>query len=86
MSSFGKLERERTKIMEEIEELGPMRRGSLAERYLPCGKSGCHCQRPGAQGHGPKYSLTRKVKGHTKTEYFSADQVPRGGPPARRWR
>ncbi len=76
MTSFDELEREREKILEEMGSLGPMRRGSFAERFLPCGKSGCHCHRPGARGHGPKYSLTRKVKGRTQTEYVSADQAP----------
>jgi len=76
MGSTEKLRRQMEKIVSEIGELGPMRRGSLVERYLPCGKPGCHCGRPDSRGHGPKYSLTYKVKGRTKTEYVSPDQVP----------
>ena len=76
MASRGKLEREREKLLEEMGSLGPMRRGSLVERYLPCGKPGCHCQRPGSRGHGPKYSLTYKVKGRTKTEYVLVERAP----------
>jgi hypothetical protein len=31
-------------------------RGSLIERYKPCGKAGCKCAR--GPGHGPKYYLS----------------------------
>src|ERR1035437_8180793 len=31
-------------------------RGSLIERYLRCGKPGCHCAK--GRGHGPKYYLS----------------------------
>lgn len=76
MGSIEKLQSQMEKIVSEIGGLGPMRRGSLVERYLPCGKPGCHCGRPDSRGHGPKYSLTYKVKGRTKTEYISPEQVP----------
>jgi hypothetical protein len=76
MGAIDKLESLMETIVSEIGALGPMRRGSLAERYLPCGKPGCHCGQPDSRGHGPKYSLTYKVKGRTKTEYVSAEQVP----------
>ena len=76
MGSIEKLQSRMEKIVSELGALGPMRRGSLVERYLPCGRPGCHCGRPDSRGHGPKYSLTYKVKGRTKTEYVSPEQVP----------
>jgi len=76
MSSLKSLETTRGEIMDQIHSLGDMRRGSLVERYLPCGKEGCHCTRPDSRGHGPKYSVTWKVSGKTKTEYVSEEEVP----------
>ena len=70
------LERKRKQILAEISKLGDMRRGTLLERFLPCGKPGCHCTMPHSQGHGPNYSLTYKVEGKTVTEYIRKDLVP----------
>jgi len=68
-------EEERDALLKEIQTIGDMRRGTLIERYIPCGRKGCRCTRPGNKGHGPKYSLTYKVEGKTITEYIRADQV-----------
>lgn len=75
MTRLETLEKKRVGVLEEMGKIGDMRRGTLRERYLPCGRKGCHCARPGSRGHGPKYSLTWKVEGKTKTEYIRADQV-----------
>lgn len=75
MTPLDQLETRRDTLLNEIRALGDMRRGTLLERYLPCGKPGCHCARPGSKGHGPKFSLTYKVQGKTKTEYIPEDQV-----------
>ena len=47
--------------------LGPIRRGSLVRRFMPCGKSGCCCQASPPALHGPYYQWTRKVRGKTLT-------------------
>jgi len=53
----------------------PMRRGSLTERRVKCGKPGCPCaDRPEAR-HGPYFSLTRAVSGRTSTRLFIAPQA-----------
>lgn len=69
----------RREILKAICSLGDMRRGTLTERHLPCGRAGCHCGKRGSPGHGPKYSLTYKVQGKTKTEYLGVEQVDRVG-------
>lgn len=69
------LERRRDELLEQMASLGDMRRGSLTERYIPCGKPGCCCTKPGSRGHGPQYSYTRKVKGKTATEYIPAERM-----------
>ncbi len=61
------LERQRAAILEEIGALGDMRRGSIVEQYLRCGKSPCCCQARGHTGHGPYFTFTRKVQGKTQT-------------------
>ncbi len=61
------LERRRSEILTQIQQLGDMRRGSVVEQYLPCGKPRCCCKKPGHPGHGPYFALTRKVEGKTKT-------------------
>lgn len=59
----------------QIAEPKPMRRGSLAERYVKCSKPGCLCaERPQAR-HGPYYSLTRSVAGRTQSRFLSAEQA-----------
>ena len=50
-----------------IARLGFVRRGSLVERFMPCGKAGCCCQATPPQLHGPYYQWTRKVRGKTLT-------------------
>jgi hypothetical protein len=65
------------KLASEIVESRPMRRGSLVERLVRCGKPGCACaERPEAR-HGPYFSLTRVVGGRTRTRLLSAAQAGR---------
>lgn len=61
------LEARKERLLGEIRALADMRPGSLVERFLKCGKAGCRCAQPGAQGHGPFLSLARKVEGKTVT-------------------
>ena len=42
--------------MRQLPPLTAVLRGSLIERYKPCGKPGCHCA--AGPGHGPKYYLS----------------------------
>jgi len=71
------LEQRRAQVKDEIAAVGDLRPGSLVERYRRCGKPGCHCAGEGAQGHGPSWSLTREVKGKTRTRVIPAEAVPR---------
>ena len=77
MARLKELEKSRSTILEEMGALGEMRRGSLAERFRPCGKPKCRCKRPGDRGHGPTYSLTYKVEGKTKMETIPQHRVAR---------
>lgn len=53
----------------------PMRRGSLSERTMKCGKADCPCQNDPKARHGPYYSWTRPVAGKTQSRYLSLQQA-----------
>ena len=53
----------------------PMRRGSLSERAIKCGKPGCACAQDPKARHGPYYSLTRAVKGKTHSRFLTPEQA-----------
>jgi hypothetical protein len=55
----------------------PMRRGSLSERYVKCGKPGCGCAEDPQARHGPYYSLTRAVGGQTRSRFLSPEEAQR---------
>ncbi len=70
--SIEELEGRRAAVLKQIEEIGDMRRGSIAERYRQCGKHPCCCEQADHPGHGPYYSLTAKAEGTTVTRHLAA--------------
>ena len=67
------LERRRAELLGQLASAGQMRPGSLTLRFRRCGTAGCHCAKPGAPGHGPELSLTRKRNGKTVTRLIPPD-------------
>jgi hypothetical protein len=55
----------------------PIRRGSLSERFIKCGKAACPCHKSPEARHGPYFSLTRQVDGRTRSRYLSSEQAAR---------
>lgn len=56
-TSSAELRRKRQTLVQSLPPLiQASLRGSLIERYLRCGKPGCHCAM--GRGHGPKYYLS----------------------------
>jgi len=53
----------------------PIRRGSVSERIMKCGKAGCPCQEDPKARHGPYYSLTRPMAGKTHSRYLNPEQA-----------
>jgi hypothetical protein len=52
-----------------------MRRGSLSERTIRCGKAGCaYASNPKAR-HGPYHSLTQAVEGKTRSRFLTEEQA-----------
>ena len=62
-------------VASQLAEPRPMRRGSVSERYVKCNKAGCACADDKDARHGPYYSLTRVVKGRTKSRWLDSEQA-----------
>lgn len=69
------LEKRRDEIREKLASIGHLRPGSLVGRYRKCGKPNCHCATEEGGGHGPSWSLTRRVGGKTVTRVIPASAV-----------
>lgn len=52
-----------------------MRRGSVSERTIRCGKPGCACAHDPKARHGPYHSLTQAVGGKTRSRFLTAEQA-----------
>jgi hypothetical protein len=57
----------RSRLKDQILQVGDFRPGSLVKNYRRCGKPTCHCANEGDIGHGPHWLLTRGVAGKTVT-------------------
>src|SRR5258708_1269336 len=57
----------------------PMRRGSVSERTMKCGKAGCPCQEDPNARHVPYYSLTRPMSPKTHSRYPFVRPADLGG-------
>ena len=55
------LRRRQQQLLRQLPPLDRLLRGSLIERYKPCGKPGCKCAH--GPGHGPKYYLSTSYPG-----------------------
>jgi hypothetical protein len=55
------LRKRRRALLRQLPPLKAILRGSLIERYKPCGKPGCKCA--AGPGHGPKYYLSVSYPG-----------------------
>src|SRR5271166_3978635 len=64
-----------TQLANALSQPQPMRRGSISERRMKCGKAACPCQQDPDARHGPYFALTWAVKGKTHTRYLAAEQV-----------
>jgi len=62
-------------LANELAEPKPMRRGSVSERSMKCGRKECRCQEDPQARHGPYYSLTRAKGGRTNSRYLSVEQA-----------
>ena len=73
--SLDELAQKKKVALEKIAKLPAFRPGTLEAAYRKCGKPNCHCAKPGAQGHGPVWIITRKVKNKTVSKTIKKDAV-----------
>lgn len=62
-------------LASELAQPQPMRRGSVSDRTIKCGKPGCACADDPNARHGPYYSLTWAVAGKTHSHFLTAEQA-----------
>ncbi len=53
----------------------PMRRGSLGERFMKCGKPACGCHSDPNARHGPHFVVTRGVEHTTRSRFLTPAQA-----------
>jgi hypothetical protein len=62
-------------LAQRLADAKPMRRGSLSERYVKCGKPDCPCGDSEEARHGPYYSVSRVVNGRTQSRWLNAEEA-----------
>src|SRR5260370_8578743 len=63
------------RIAGDLAQPNPMRRGSVEERMIRCGKPGCACAGDPQARHGPYHSLTQAVGGKTRSRFLTDEQA-----------
>lgn len=59
------------RIKQELQEIGPMRPGSMNKQYTVCGKAGCRCaDTKNPRKHGPYYQLSYVHQGKSTTRFI----------------
>ena len=69
--SMSDLEKQRSAIVHQLNDLGDFRPGFITSTSGRCGKPNCRCHRPSQPPHGPTDRLTYKVGGKTVSESLS---------------
>ena len=64
---IGELAEAAARLLLGLGSVGLVLRGSVVERWMPCGKKGCACLGDPPRLHGPYLQWTTKVGGKTKT-------------------
>jgi hypothetical protein len=74
-SRLRRLERLYGGLSRSLAGIGYVFPGSVAKRFIPCGKSYCRCATDATRRHGPYYEWTRKRAGKTATVRLTAEQA-----------
>src|SRR5712692_5135454 len=75
MAAFPEVPPRVRQLVTELAQPQPMRRGSLSERTIKCGKAGCACAGDPKARHGPYFSLTQAVEGKTRSRFLTPEQA-----------
>ena len=63
-------------LAQQLAQIGPVLKGSVVQRFMPCGKPNCRCQADPPQLHGPYWQWSTARNGKTLTRRLAPDQVP----------
>lgn len=74
-SILKRLKDQRDSLINQIQNLPPFRPGTIVSSYRKCGKPNCHCAEQQDQGHGPSWSVTRRLGGKTSVKYIPKEQL-----------
>lgn len=70
------IEKKIQNLKTSLNDLGPLRPGSLSRQYHVCRKPGCRCQHPDQpKRHGPYYHLDYVHHGKKTTRFIRAGQL-----------
>ncbi|MCP4679863.1 MAG: hypothetical protein GY854_31095 [Deltaproteobacteria bacterium] len=58
-----------------VADIGPIRHGTVLDRFMRCGNPNCRCRADPPELHGPYYQWTRKVKGKTVSVSVTREQA-----------
>lgn len=61
----------------ELTQVGFILKGSLVQRFLPCGTPSCRCHADPPRLHGPYWQWSSKVGGKTVSRMLTEDQARR---------
>ncbi len=61
----------------ELAQVGFILKGSLVQRFLPCGTPSCRCHADPPRLHGPYWQWSSKVAGKTVSRMLTKDQARR---------
>ncbi len=75
MAAFPEVPPRIRQLVTELAQPQPMRRGSLSERTIKCGKASCACADDPRARHGPYFSLTQAVEGKTRSRFLTPEQA-----------
>lgn len=67
----------RSRLLQELSQLGDLQPGSISSVRRRCGKPSCRCAQPNDPGHGPHQQLTQKIAGKTVTHTLSSPTAVR---------
>jgi hypothetical protein len=65
-----------SQLRQQLQELGYFCKGTVLERRMKCGQSGCACQQDPSKRHGPYWEWTYKVRGKTINVKLGAEAGP----------
>ncbi len=71
------LENRRSALLQEIQQLGEFRPGSISATTGRCGNPRCRCRQADHPGHGPNLRLTFRRNGRTVTESLPNESARR---------